>query len=83
MTADAVQWKLHNRFVRHVMELDVMLEIIDIVNWLRTVKTFSRNHFAMLKFVLREDCEWDKNWHKKVGIELYMGEAEIVEKMNI
>lgn len=55
MTADAVQRKLQSGFIFHIVSLNVLLKFIDIVNWLGTVKTFSRNHFAVLQFMFGED----------------------------
>lgn len=55
MTTNAMDRKLEHRFIVQIVTLNVLLEIIDIVNWLRAVEAFSRNHFAMLQFVLGEN----------------------------
>lgn len=55
MAANAVHRVLQRRFVFQVMVLNVLLEIVDIGNWLGAVETFSRNYFAMLQLVLGKD----------------------------
>lgn len=51
MTTDAMNWQLECGFVLDIVGLNVQLEVLNVVDRLRTVKAFSRNYFAVLKLV--------------------------------
>lgn len=57
VATNAMNRKLQRGFVLNVVSLNVHFEVLNVVDRLRTVETFSRNDFAVLQFVFCKNCE--------------------------